>query len=136
MQYYIFEYEIGDTGGDGHERMESGYIKVNHSNEELLAAMKTFKEKTGCEWEHWFEEAEENFLDIKETNKIFEYIGEKKREDYHFYNKKLCLSGDSDFIALLMAICRVALPDLDWSWHTPKCDGEAFFSGMGYGLFY
>lgn len=135
MQYYIFEYTIGSDSCSGHDRCESGYIHVNHSNEELLAAMNTFKEKTGCNWEKWFRNYQDNSLSKDETIKVLEYLGVSKANDFDIEDDCLYVYNASGFIALMMAICRVALPDLDWCYHTPKVDGEAFFSDMGYGLF-
>ena len=39
------------------------------------------------------------------------------------------------YIELIMDICKVKLPDLEYSLVKPDSEGEVFFSRHGYGIF-
>lgn len=146
--YTILHYTLGDPSDNGHGKTSVGHIRVNHTNEELAEAMKKFVAATGCDWELWVREYEESTIPPEDTEKISQYLNDKTLQDFEvydadeYYDEDEYKEGDrciyldeSTYVALLMRICKVALPDLDWSWWSPESQ-QAFFDGHGYGLFY
>lgn len=134
MAEYIYSYELGDDSHDGHCITETGKIKVNHPNANLKNALDAFNKATGCHWEEWCEEYEDPYIHGDDAKKFCEYCG-LNEEDELDEDGNIFVDGEDGYIGILMEICKVTIPDLEWSFYNEPDDGQAFFNGRGYGLF-
>ena len=130
---YIFDYTMGDDTDSGHHMKESGTIRCNHSNEEMLAALGQFNKESGLDWKSWCSEYEDDRIHEEDLDRLLEMgIIDQELHDKLLDEDDGELTSDL-LIRFIMDVVKHYLPDLDWAFVYPERRESAFFTGCGYG---